>query len=248
MSESVNKPKTKDAKDSDKPIFLISYPKIILLYPTFFAAIIAGFVTKFVAPDSAIADSIGWSFLWLFAFNITVLSFDFPRTTSLTLFFLVMAGVLSIVLLAMNFPTMLPAIFETLRQIHPEANSSFYFLIATILGIIYVFVFIMVRFDYWEVRPNELLHHHGFLASLERYSAPNLRITKEIDDVFEYMLLGSGRLVLHPRSEPRAFVLDNVPFISSKEARITKMLGSLQVSLREDSSSSSSSNDDDDIG
>ncbi|MBI1346342.1 hypothetical protein GC163_08625 [bacterium] len=243
MSESVAKPKSK-VDDRDKPIFLVSYPKIILLYPTFFAALLAGILTRFIAPESAIADSIGWSFLWLFAFNITVLSFDFPRTTSLTLFFLAMAGVLTLVLLAMNFPTMVPAFLEVVRQIHPEANSAFYFVIAVILGVIYIFVFIMVRFDYWEVRPNELLHHHGFLASLERYSSPNLRITKEIDDVFEYMLLGSGRLVLHPRSEPRAFVLDNVPFISSKEARITKMLGALQVSVREDSSSNGGDDDD----
>jgi hypothetical protein len=227
-------PKPPAADDSDKPIFLISYPKIVLLYPTFFGALLAGIITHFASPESAISQSVGWSFLWLFALNIVVLSFDFPRTTSLTLFFLVMAAILGVLLLAMNFPAMIPAITAVLTQIDPEANSTFYFLIATIFGVIYIFVFGMVRFDYWEVRPNELLHHHGFLASLERYSAPNLRITKEIDDVFEYLLMGSGRLVLHPRSEPRAFVLENVPFISSKEARITKMLGALQVSVRHD--------------
>lgn len=238
----------KDKGSEEKPVYLISYPKIVLLYPTFFAALIAGIISKVVPAESTIADSLGWGFLWLFALNIVVLSFDFPRTTSLTLFFLLMAAVLGIVLLAMNFPTMLPAFFDLVRQIRPHANSAFYFLIATILGLIYLFVFVMVRFDYWEVRPNELLHHHGFLASLERYSAPNLRITKEIDDVFEYMLMGSGRLVLHPRSEPRAFVLENVPFISSKEARITKMLGSLQVSLRAEDVASTTADDGDEIG
>ncbi|OYW21990.1 MAG: hypothetical protein B7Z55_05150, partial [Planctomycetales bacterium 12-60-4] len=68
----------------------------------------------------------------------------------------------------------------------------------------------------------------------------------EIDDVFEYLLMGSGRLVLHPRSEPRAFVLENVPFISYKEARITKMLGALQVSFRSDDSSDVDHGDDGD--
>ncbi len=240
MSDDISKSKAKPKDNTDKPIFLISYPKIVLLYPTFFAALLAGALSHFFPPSATptetpqLADSIGWAFLWLFTFNIMVLSFDFPRTTSLTLFFLAMAAVLGVMLLAMSFPLMLPAVYSILRQVRPEANSTFYFLFATILGVIYVFVFAMVRFDYWEVRPNELLHHHGFLASLERYSAPNLRITKEIDDVFEYLLMGSGRLVLHPRSEPRAFVLENVPFISYKEARITKMLGSLQVSVRQD--------------
>ncbi|HUQ68090.1 MAG TPA: hypothetical protein VM165_01120 [Planctomycetaceae bacterium] len=220
--------------DNEKPIFLVSYPKIVLLYPTFLAAIAAGLVELFLGRETMIVDSLAWGFLWLFALNIVVLSFDFPRTTSLTLFFLVMAAILGVVLAATNFPTLMPNVYAFFSHIRPRANSTFYFLFATIIGLIYLFVMVLVRFDYWEVRPNELLHHHGFLSSLERFSAPSLRITKEIDDVFEYMLLGSGRLVLHPSNEPRAFVLDNVPFIASKEARITKMLGALQVQVRDD--------------
>ena len=91
---------------------------------------------------------------------------------------------------------------------------------------------IVVRFDIWEVRANELLHHHGFLANLERMSAPNLRIDKEISDVFEYLLLRSGRLILQPSNERRAIILDNVPFIKKKEEAITRMLSALQVQIR----------------
>jgi hypothetical protein len=61
-----------------------------------------------------------------------------------------------------------------------------------------------------------------------------LRIEKEINDVFEYFLLRSGRLILHPSDDRRAIVLDNVPFIDSKEASITRMLGALQVQIRKD--------------
>jgi len=224
-----------DKDVEERPIYLVSYPKIVLLYPTFFAAIAAGLVALFTSTDSPINDSVGWAFLWLFGLNIVVLAFDFPRTTSLTLFFLVMAAVLGVILASTYDPELLPTVNRILQGIKPHANATFYFLLASIIGLIYVFVFsISIRFDYWEVRPNELLHHHGFLSSLERFSAPNLRITKEIDDIFEYMLLGSGRLVLHPSNEPRAFVLDNVPFITSKESRIMKMLGALQVQLRDE--------------
>jgi hypothetical protein len=225
-----------DRDEEEKPIYLVSYPKIILLYPTFFASIIAGITETMFSPESAVGQSLAWGFLWLFALNIVVLAFDFPRTTSLTWFFLLMAALLGVVLLSKNNPNFLPAVRDLLAKIKPQANSTFYFLISSILGLIYAFVFAMIRFDYWEVRPNELLHHHGFLSSLERFSAPNLRITKEIDDVFEYLLLGSGRLVLHPNNEPRAFVLDNVPLIASKEARITRMLGALQVQVRDERS------------
>ena len=140
-------------------------------------------------------QSTGWTFLWIFALNIVVLAFDFPRTMSLTLFFLVMAAVLGVILASTYDPKLLPMVNDVISKINPHANATFYFLFATIIGLIYCFVFtISIRFDYWEVRPNELLHHHGFLSSLERFSTPNLRITKEIDDIFEYLLLGSGRL------------------------------------------------------
>jgi hypothetical protein len=88
-----------------------------------------------------------------------------------------------------------------------------------------------LRFDYWEVTPNELLHHHGVMSDLKRYSAPNMKIDKEITDVFEYLLLGSGRMILHPQGESRAIVLENVLFINRKERAITRMLGALQVRI-----------------
>ena len=84
-------------------------------------------------------------------------------------------------------------------------------------------MFASVQFDYWEVRPNELLHHHGMLSDLKRYSSPDLRVDKEINDVFEYMLLRSGRLTLHPSGEKRAITLENVLFITQKEEALTRM-------------------------
>jgi Zn-dependent protease with chaperone function len=217
---------------SEKPIYLISYPKIILLYPTFFMAIIAGIIANMVDEKTATASMVGWIFMWVFTLNIVVLAFDFPRTTSLTLFFLLMAFGLGVTLLSTYNPELLPGVYAVLKRVNPYANPTFYFMFAGIFGIIYIFVFILIRFDYWELRSNELLHHHGFLSSLERFPASNLRITKEVDDVFEYILLGSGRLVIQPTNVPRAFVLDNVPFITSKEARITRTLGALQVQVR----------------
>jgi hypothetical protein len=217
-----------------KPVFLISYPKIVLLYPTFLTAIIAGIVMLVVGETSKTAEWLGVIFLWMFGVNIVVLAFDFPRTTSLTLFFLIMAVVLGLILTATSFPSFMPSVYDLLTKIRPHANATFYFCFASILAMIYLVVFVLVRFDYWEVRPNELLHHHGFMSNLERFNAPNLRITKEIDDVFEYMLFRSGRLILQPSSEPRAFVLDNVMFINRREAEITEMLGSLQVRIRTD--------------
>jgi hypothetical protein len=173
-------------------------------------------------------------FLIVFGLNMVVISFDFPRTTSLTWFFAIATILIGLWLLLSKFPDLAPKIVQGLLSIKPWANASFYMIFTMIMLFLYMWVLISRRFDYWEVKGNELLHHHGFLSNLIRYSAPNLRIDKEINDLFEYMLLRSGRLIIHASNERRAIVLENVLFINAKEDRITRMLGALQVRVRTD--------------
>jgi hypothetical protein len=230
-------PPEKKASELPEKIVLISYPKIVFLYPAFMFAMVAAIWLSFVRtpldePGNMAPVIITTLFLGLLAVNLVILAFDFPRTTSLTLFFFAAAIVLGFVLLVKWQPKALPLVTEFLKEFHPRANATFYWSFAGILGVIFLAVFVVVRFDYWEVRPNEILHHHGFLANMERLSAPSLRLDKEIDDVFEYLLLRSGRLILHPSDDRRSIILDNVPFINKKEEAITRMLGALQVQLR----------------
>jgi hypothetical protein len=220
-------------------IYLVSYPKIIFLYPTFLAAIFASIYLSWIGPENVNpqhqgAVVVSAIFLWVLSVNLVVFSFDFPRGTSLTLFFFIAAAVFGAFLLFQSRPDLLPSLKAFFASIRPLANATFYQVFSTVVALIYLVVLATVQFDYWEVRPNELLHHHGFLSDLERYAAPNLRITKEINDVFEYMLLRSGRLILNPSNEPRSFVLENVLFIGRKEEQLTRMLGALQVQVRTD--------------
>jgi len=228
---------TASKKKPEERIFLVSYPKVIFLYPSFLMAVFAGIYLSFVMaeqpdPSSTKETAVSLIFLIVLGVNLVVLGFDFPRTTSLTLFFVAATLVLGIVLLLTFNPNLLGSLQSVLEALRPVANPTFYFFFAGMLGLIYIAVLISVNFDYWEVRPNELLHHHGFLSNLERFSAPNLRIEKEISDVFEYLLLRSGRLILTPREAPRPIVLENVLFISKKEKAITRMLSALQVQVR----------------
>ncbi|MGE5191471.1 MAG: hypothetical protein ACM3U2_03145 [Deltaproteobacteria bacterium] len=219
--------------EQPKSVFLVSYPKVVFLYPTFFAALIAG-VYMLIAQDPARTDTyvVSGLFMAVFAVNLVVFAFDFPRTTSLTLFFFLVAVVLGILLLFRFNSQILPFLHEALSAYQPSANATFYFSITGALGAVFLAVLINVQFDYWEITPNELLHHHGVLSNLERFASPSLKIDKEINDVFEYFLLRSGRLILHPSDERRAIVLENVLGINRKEATLTKMLGALQVQVR----------------
>ena len=226
-----------DSKASPKKIYLVSYPKVMFLYPTFFATLICGFImlclghAKLGQPNPT-HEFVSLIFLGIFALNLVVITFDFPRTTSLTLFFFVVMLAMGVFLLFKKYPDTIGFTTSFFEALQPVANAPFYFLLASIMFMFYLAILVAVQFDYWEVRPNELLHHHGFLSDLKRYAAPNLRIDKEINDVFEFMLLKSGRLIIHPSREPRAIVLENVFFINQKERQLTKMLGAVQVQVR----------------
>ena len=221
-------------------VLLVPYPKIIFMYPiliaSFVAAIILSFMHDPLDPNSTLNGAVSIVFLVLLGVNLVILAFDFPRTTSLALFFFAVALVLGGLLLFTFQPQIVPWMNHFLKRFRPLANPHFYWGFGGLLGVILLLVLFVARFDYWEVRPNELLHHHGFLSNLERCAAPNLRIDEEITDVFEYLLLRSGRLILQDSNEHRAIVLDNVPFIRAKEEKITRMLGALQVEVRPEKS------------
>jgi len=228
----------KSGEPQVESVILVSYPKLIFLYPSLLLAFATAAYLTFAEapmdPANTTAVFLNTLFLGIFAVNLVVLAFDFPRTTSLTLFFFAAAIVLSLVLLFTLKPEILPMITGFLTKFRPLANATFYWTLTGILGVIFAASFLTLSLDYWEVRPNELLHHHGVLSDMKRYSAPNLRIDKEINDLFEYMLMRSGRLILHPSNERRAIVLDNVPFIDDKERQIMQLLGALKVDIRED--------------
>ncbi|MBX3439342.1 MAG: hypothetical protein KF861_17780 [Planctomycetaceae bacterium] len=220
-------------KQSDRGIMLVSYPKIIFMWPVWLVALAGAIFLSFVGAEGGTAVVVTWTFLFVLSLNLVVLGFDFPRATSLTLFFVAVALVLGGALLVVYFPNVLPRLEGWLTSLEPRANATFYWIVALVLSLIYAGVFVISRFDYWEVRPNELLHHHGVLSDLERFPSPHLRIEKEINDIFEYLLMGSGRLILQPSGERKAIILDNVLWISKKEKEITKLLGALQVQVRD---------------
>lgn len=250
-------------------VILVSYPKVVFLYPSLIVAIFAGLYMQIwgnseidrhgkaaavAAAPAAAAKAAGQTdvkavpapakdavidgptiaagaFLLTLALNLVIISFDFPRTTSLTLAFFAAALFMGVMLLSTYKPDFLPFLSNLIRKLHPQANAMFYYCYTLAMLLIYVGVKINAQFDYWEVRQNELLHHHGFLSDLERLPTSTLKIDKEIKDIFEYMLLKSGRLILNPGGQQRPIILENVFFIDQKETQITKLLSSMQVQI-----------------
>jgi len=205
-----------------------SWPKVIFLYPTLIMTLIAGVMTQWKPEQEVFWTSL---FLIVFGLNLIVFSFDFPRTTSLTLLFCLVAAACLILWLNTQY-AVLPWLRDQLLKLKPRANYQFFYLVAAGLVFIYICVYIDTRFDYWVIMRNEVIHHHGILGNVNRYPSPQLKLEKEINDVFELMLLGSGRLLLHPSSERKAVVLENVPNVNKREREIKELLRALSVHIQ----------------
>ena len=112
-----------DAGTAPTRIYLVPYPKVAFLYPTFVVALVAGVWLSMtgqhtVGPDDVGAVVLAWVFLGVLAMNLVVLGFDFPRITSLTLFFCVAAVVLGVVLTFTLKPELLPAVERFVKRAH----------------------------------------------------------------------------------------------------------------------------------
>ena len=235
--EATGEEETKQAPTKQK-ILLIPYPKFIFMYPTLIASLVAWAVLALggenLEAEGPLQVTMTGIFLAVMAINMFIIVFDFPRATSLTLFFIGSTFALGLWVSVTMWPDFLPTL-QGIFAIKPAANATFFGCISVAMVLLYGAVFVSVKFNYWELSNNELLHHHGLLSDLKRYPAPNLRVDKEINDVFEYMLLGAGRLILHPTTEKRAIVLDNILFVGQKERMLTKTLGSIKVKIGQDS-------------
>jgi hypothetical protein len=175
----------------------------------------------------------GLLFCLVFFLNILIISVDFPRFTIIALILSIIAAVFILLYVNVYF-NIIPPLVDFLEHIYGVANATFYLLIATAILINFAVIWVTRYLDYWVIMPNEILHNHGPFSDLERFPTLQLKFDKEIPDILEYALLGSGRLVLHVQGQPTAFVLDNVLWIDAKEEQLKKIMSRLEVRVTTD--------------
>ena len=174
-------------------------------------------------------------FLGVFAFNLLIMAIDFPRFTIIAVALLVGFVVFFILWVGAAFDVeLMRAVRSVMASIYVTANAEFYFIIAMIMAVVLGIVYVTRYLDYYQILPNEILHHHGPMSDLERFPTMNLKFDKEIPDVLEFAFLGAGRLVLHVTEERKAIVLDNVLFINSVEASLKNLMSRMEVRVTTD--------------
>lgn len=229
-----------------KRVVLFQYPKVVFMLPSLVAALICGIVMSIFGIDQAVPDKataaeqssaflspqnlVGVIFLTIFAINLVAMAVDFPRYSALALVFGGTTLVMIFLMINNKYPLIGP-LNRIVSEVYIVANATFYFLFAAILLLIYLIVYTTRWMDYWEVRANEIVHNHGPLSDQIRYPTFGLKFDKEIPDILEYMLLGSGRLVFKVPNENRSIVLENVLWIDRKERQLMEVLGEMAVRL-----------------
>jgi hypothetical protein len=186
-------------------------------------------IRRFSSPQNIL----GVIFLAVFALNLLIIAIDFPRFTILLLILGVFGFGFFFLWLNVYY-NLVPPLVNALEAIYVVANAGFYFMLSLILTVILAIIWVTRYLDYWEILPNEILHNHGPFSDLERYPTMNLKFDKEIPDILEYMILRSGRLVLHVGNERKSIVLDNVLWIDRKEDRLKKLMSRLEVRITSD--------------
>src|SRR5262249_49927210 len=159
-------------------------------------------------------------------------SFDFSRIKSIT----ILVSVIAAVLLVLWIDTMWDLskfLGRMIASIDIHMNTAFYGFLVAFLGFLFLLVFVNSRFSYYEVNAREILHHHGYLGDITRWSTEGLEMNKEIYDMVEYLLLRSGRLIFLPASSKKAIVLDNVAKVNQVEERVNDLLSVVAVRLNQ---------------
>jgi hypothetical protein len=178
---------------------------------------------------------LGMLFMAMLAFNLLTMGIDMPRFSIVAVVFGILFLLFFLLWLGSYFKfDLLKPIHAVIMHIYVAATRGFYFLFfLTLMGVFFV-VWLTRWLDYWEIMPNEILHHHGPLSDLERFPTMNLKFDKEIPDILEFILLGAGRLVLHIPNVNKAMVLDNVLFITRKEEALKRVMSRLEVRITTD--------------
>lgn len=230
-------PAAKPEFTEPESVIIRPWPKVVFLYPTLVAALLFFLMSALwthpdATPPQLASPVLGNTFMLILALNLLVFSFDFSRIKSITIVVLLVAVALAIAWADTKWPVV-GFFSRLLSSIDIQMNTAFYGFFSAVLAFIMLLVLINTRFNYYEVNARELLHHHGYLGDVKRWSTDGMEMNKEIYDLVEFGLLGSGRLIFLPSSSREAIVIDNVIKVNRIEERVKDLLSIVAVRLNQ---------------
>jgi hypothetical protein len=214
-------------------LILREFTKGIFFYPlaifSFIAAIIEH-IGESGAPTLPWAYANMLSIIWIVVFfiNVFVVSFDFSAGKFILMILVVALIILVIFLLIQSGTIILPAEGGTF-VLNLELRTQFYWMIAAILGAVVLLTLLVSRFRYVRIETNEVLVK-GILGDVKRFPTANLHYEKKITDVFEYMALRAGSIILHISGAESPVELHTVANVHKKAQKMDALLSAIKIS------------------
>ncbi len=223
------------AKPVDR-IVIHPFPKVVLLWPVMVISLLFFFLGGGIseAGESIVNRSaLGWWWIVVFFVNLMVHTFDFGRTNFIATLAVMGVGLLGLWVWDLQSEVAVyQSIYDFFARQELNMHPNFYAMIAGVLAVLMLMAFITTRFNYWVLAPNQLTHKHGILGDERHYATLNMAVEKEIPDVFEFLLFGSGRLIFKPgvgAEQNKALVVDNVFRVNRLEKSVREFLGVIKV-------------------
>jgi len=219
------------APEAAESVLIRPWPKVVFFYPTFIVATILFLISALSSEQGHLGVAgLGNTFMLVFFLNLLVFAFDFSRIKSITLVIAAIAVVLLVAWLDTKW-NVSGFLGKVLGSIDIRMNTAFFGWISGLFAFIFGLVLINSRFNYFEVDAREILHHHGYLGDVTRWPTDGLQMNKEINDLVEFLLLRSGRLVFLPQSAREAIVIDNVIGVNRIEDQVKDLLSIMAVRM-----------------
>ncbi|OLS15381.1 MAG: hypothetical protein RBG13Loki_1012 [Promethearchaeota archaeon CR_4] len=221
-------------------VVLRDLSKGIFLYPLAIYSLISAIIEYFGEKSSNPADilpSEAWihsnvlSLIWVVMFfaNIFVVSFD-VSTGKFLILILAITLIGLIVVFLIHYEIIQIGSIGNLFNFNLEIRTHFYLMTALILGVIVLLTLVAGLFRYVRIEANEVLVK-GILGDVKRFPTTKLHYDKKIIDVFEFMALRAGTIILHILGAGEPVELHTVPNVNKKAEQMDALLSVLKISL-----------------
>lgn len=220
-------------------IIIHPFPKVVLLWPVMLVSLLFYFLggggELIGTADNPVIDrsALGWWWIVVFFFNLLVHTFDFGRNNFIATIAVLGVGFLGLWVWDLQSDAdIYKSIYDFFARQTLNMHPNFYAMMAAVLAVLMLMAFVTTRFNYWVLSPNQLTHKHGILGDERHYPTIQMSVEKEIPDVFEFLLFGSGRLIFKPgtgQDQHKSLVVDNVFRVNNLEKKVREFLGIIKV-------------------
>ena len=223
-----------DSKKRFESIRLNSYSDVVFFWPTLITSLILGILSiiPFFQSEN-ILNIFSWIWMITFIYNIFIVAFDFSSMKTFAILAATVAFILLLVVISISIGNNLFFMLTFVFFIDFNLKWEFYTVMAIIFGMIFLIMIVNSKINYVEITSNRVYMKKGILSDKFDLPTSGMQVEKEIDDVFEYLVLKSGdlKLVFPPGAKYPIILLPNIMNINKKIEQINFIISKTEVDI-----------------